>query len=317
MKIDSDAPVDSRLNHLPAAGAASLPGEDFGPQPGHSEHAAAAEPGTRVPSRAIPTDLDLADWEVLLSAATARLRMVVGGISGRAEPTPAQVCEGVLDCANSLEQIHMTLRHELDYRQRQAIELFDARTALAQLRADIVGGRAVEQCSEHRALHDHLTLLPNGHYFRQRLAHALAHDTFDRQALAVVVIGLEGLRPAGDDEVTGTGDQLLRIVASRLSRALRGSDMVSHMGGDEMACMLPGFAGQAALSHLACKLFDTVAAPVRIGMTTRVVRPSIGITLCPVERGTPEAVIEQAHAAMARARVCQSGYAFHDGALDS
>jgi len=316
MKMDAEAQVAGRLHHAPAVGASLLHGPRFAPQAGGAEQPRTAGARTGTPLQAIPTDLALTDWEVLLGAVTARLRTTVGATPGRAGPTPAQVSEGVLDCAKSLEQLHMTLRHELDYRHRQALELFDARTALAQLRADLSAGQALEQRAEHRALHDHLTLLPNGDYFCHQLAHVLAHDLCEGQALAVLVIGLEGLQPVDHEESQGMGDHLLRIVAARLSRALRSSDMVSHLGGGELACMLQGFADQAALSHLACKLFDTLAAPVRIGRTTRFVLPSIGIAFCTAEGGTPEAVMERAHVAMARAKAWQAGYAFHDRALD-
>ena len=107
-----------------------------------------------------------------------------------------------------------------------------------------------------------------------------------------------------------TGDELLKIVGSRLRCALRAQDMVSRLGGDEFGCLLSGPLHHDQLVHLACKLFDTVSAPVQIGRIRLIVRPSIGITTCPADGARTADLLKQADIAMYRAKRDQTGYAF-------
>ena len=86
--------------------------------------------------------------------------------------------------------------------------------------------------------------------------------------------------------------------------------MVSRLGGDEFACLVSNVPNRDQLIHLACKLFDTVSAPVQIGRCRLIVRPSIGITTHPADGATAAALLKHADIAMYRAKRDQTGYAF-------
>jgi diguanylate cyclase (GGDEF)-like protein len=294
--------------------AASSPSDPRGQSRAAPQHG--TEPNPVAPP-GLPWGVALGDWDELLSAVASRLRLTVA--DGRAGTeavgnlgVPAQVRADVLDCVTALEHLHMTLRHELDRRQQLEQEVFGARTALAQTRADKAMTQGDDRPVLQLTLHDPLTLLPNRHYFRQRLEHALAQDAAHVRAVAVLVIDLDGFKPVNDEHGDDIGDQVLRIVAARLYRAVRGADMLSRLGGDEFACLVDGVADREALCHLACKLFDAVSAPVKLGALRLVVQPSIGIAIRPAEGCSADALLTQADAAMRLAKRQQSGYAFHE-----
>jgi diguanylate cyclase (GGDEF)-like protein len=246
-----------------------------------------------------PSPHEEAEWELLLSAVRTRLSLTAGA-------APA-----VLDCVHDLGLLQGMLAHDLGRFQQLELDLFDTRTALAQARAELDGTRAGEQRARHLAQHDSLTLLPNRSHFRERLDDALGlSDHPLRQPLAVLYLDLDGFKPINDRHGHDAGDELLRIVAARLSRAVRAGDMVSRLGGDEFACLLADLPGRQQLCQLACKLFDAVSAPVKVGKLQLTVRPSIGIAICPTDGATTDALLKSADAAMYAAKRDRTGYAF-------
>jgi len=269
----------------------------------------------------VRSDIVIEDWEDLFSAVKARLREAVGGgLAATSEPNghdTGRIRASVLDCVAALDQLHTTLAHELSRRRQLQHEIFDAQAALAQARAELVGTRAGERHARHLALHDSLTTLPNRSFFRERLDHALAHVDPQPPALAVLYLDLDGFKSINDTHGHDAGDELLRIVAARLTRAVRAEDVVSRVGGDEFACLLADLLDREKLSHLACKLFDTVSAPLRIGQLQLTVRPSIGIAICPTDGVSAEALLKSADTAMYRAKRHQTGYAFFDRGIDT
>lgn len=261
-------------------------------------------------------DVAISDWGDLLLAVNARLRQIVGprGVTESGLPVsdvPAQVQGGVLECATALDQLQATLVHALGRGVQMERELRDIQAALVSARAELAGTKAGERHARHLALHDGLTQLPNRRHFHQRLG-SLLHSEGGPQALTVLYLDLDGFKAINDAHGHETGDELLRIVAARLARAVRAGDLVGRVGGDEFACLLCGALTREQLQHLACKLFDAVATPLRVGLLTLSVSPSIGIATCPGDGTTAEVLLRGADAAMYRAKRLRTGYSFVD-----
>ncbi|MFN0184301.1 MAG: diguanylate cyclase domain-containing protein [Aquabacterium sp.] len=241
------------------------------------------------------------------------LGAVIRRLGQLAERPAGQDVRGAMrDCVAALEQIGARLALARAQRLRQAPGLSAARSALVRARAEIAAARSDERRARWLSLHDDLTALPNRAYFGEWLGQALLSFDRPRLPLAVLYLDLDGFKPINDTHGHDVGDQLLRIVATRLARALRTEDVVSRLGGDEFACVLTNLAGRDQVSQVACKLFDLVSAPVSIGQLAVVVRPSIGIALCPTDGNTPEGLLRSADAAMYHAKRQGSGYAFFD-----
>ena len=264
-------------------------------------------------SAGVSADVSFVDWDDLFCAVKDRLKTIA---LDRLDPAPmpqqlvGQVKFTVFECVAALEQLHATLRHELGRQQKLALEFFDTQSALAQARAELSGMQAGERRARHLALHDGLTLLPNRGCFRERLDRALAHAGSQRGGLAVLYLDLDGFKAVNDAHGHAVGDDLLKIVAARLMRALRAEDVVGRLGGDEFACLLTDATGRDQLRQLACHLFDTVSAPVKIGQLKVSVRPSIGIAVCPDDGLTCDGLLNSADTAMYRAKREQSGHSF-------
>jgi len=268
----------------------------------------------QVPASRRATDVASCDWEDLFGAVKARLGAAADGMAGpAAQPTSAGLRQAKLvvgECITALDQLHYSMVNELGRRQNLELEVFDAKTELAQARAELVGTQEGERRARYLALHDSLTSLPNRGYFVERLEHALALAAPQRRPLSVMYLDLDGFKPINDAHGHAAGDELLRIVAARLSHAVRAEDMVSRLGGDEFGCLLSGLEGREQLAQLAGKVFDAVSAPCKVGALRLVVRASIGIAMWPGDGETPDALLHNADAAMYHAKRHNLRHAF-------
>ncbi len=253
----------------------------------------------------------------MFGAVEARLRLTVGERLDADSPWPEaaqHVRTSVLECVAALEQLHGTLSRALARLGQLEDEVQNKSAALADAHAELIGTQAEGQRARHMSLHDSLTSLPNRACFRERLDQVLSHSRPPARPVAMLYLDLDDFKHINDVHGHDTGDELLRIVAARLSRTVRSEDLVSRLGGDEFACLLIGVESRDHLSHLACKLFDAVSAPLQINAFRLTVRPSIGIAVCPSDGHTAEVLLKRADAAMYHAKRQKSGYAFFDAA---
>ncbi len=271
-------------------------------------------PGLRADDGAAAAPVDV------LQAMCTLLRQTAGAVPQADGDLPeyragAALCAELLACADAMERIERVLIDAGAQRQRLESQISRMQGELGQAREELAGTRVEERDARHMALHDSLTDLPNRRHFVQRLEQALGDAAPRRQPLAVLYLDLDDFKPVNDTHGHATGDEMLRIIASRLGRIMRNGDMVSRLGGDEFACLLEGLTDRAQLSHMACKVIDAISAPCKIGALQLRVRPSVGIALFPEDGHDAADLLRNADTAMYNAKRHQSGYAFFDEAL--
>ena len=91
-----------------------------------------------------------------------------------------------------------------------------------------------------RALHDSLTSLPNRRYFMYTLERhfALVAGSGKRESFAILNVDLDKFKWINDTFGHAAGDKVLVEVARRIKSALRSSDLVARVGGDEFLILL-------------------------------------------------------------------------------
>lgn len=264
---------------------------------------------------ASPCDHSQQSWVTIFNTVKCRLQSALMEAQHpcRDEREQSWMREWVRDCEADLSQLQVILEQEHAQRWQLEVNAFDAQVDLAKLRAELAASQAGELRTRHQALHDCLTALPNRLYFFSRLAQALETAPQQRAALAVFLVDLDGFKSINDAHGHAAGDALLGIVAARLTRAIRSDDMVGRIGGDEFACLLMNIRDRLQLSRLACKVYDTVSAPVKIGDLIIHVHPSIGVAIFPECGRTSHSLLQSADMAMYQAKREQTGYAFFEG----
>jgi two-component system cell cycle response regulator len=190
------------------------------------------------------------------------------------------------------------------------IRISRARTELAQARNEPDDAQRAAKRACYSALHDRLTLLPNGAYFRARLEQALVHTERPRQALSVLYLNLDGFTQIITTYGHDVGDELLKMVAARMLLAMRAEDMLSRLRNDEFACLVAGLPSQSQLSDMADNLLRAVSAPLTIGILPLCVNLNIGIATCPADGVSADVLLANAEFAMHLAKQHETGFAF-------
>jgi diguanylate cyclase (GGDEF)-like protein/PAS domain S-box-containing protein len=176
----------------------------------------------------------------------------------------------------------------------------------------------VEAELAHLAHHDGLTTLANRHTLQRQLGQALSLATRQQRPGALLLFDLDHFKEVNDAHGHVVGDQLLRMVASRLRPAFRESDTFARFGGDEFAVVAPDIAGPSGAADLAQRLIRLMAEPFRIGDGEVQIGISIGLTLFPEGGNDPDQLITRADRALYWAKHESRGQVrFYDRKLDA
>ena len=105
---------------------------------------------------------------------------------------------------------------------------------------DVTELRGIARQMSYQASHDALTGLVNRHEFERRLNDALETARSGRQTHVLCYLDLDRFKAVNDTSGHMAGDAMLREVAALVKDAVRDSDTVARIGGDEFALLLTG-----------------------------------------------------------------------------
>lgn len=172
---------------------------------------------------------------------------------------------------------------------------------------DISAHRITEEQLRHMATHDALTELPNRLLLSDRLRMTIARARRTGQGFSVAMVDLDGFKKVNDVLGHPIGDDLLRMATGRLVKALRDSDTLARVGGDEFVAILPGTVTQAEIKIVSNRLIATLQSPFEVQGHTIYIGASVGVAVYP-EHGDDEIKL-LAHADTAMYRAKETGKA--------
>jgi diguanylate cyclase (GGDEF)-like protein len=153
--------------------------------------------------------------------------------------------------------------------------------------------------TEHLALHDALTGLPNRRLLEDRLTKAVERAERNEARVAILLIDLDGFKQINDTYGHPVGDQVLREVAKRLQMRVRKADTIARAGGDEFLVVVSDLIQPQGADVLASKLAADLNEPIPLenGVQLRCCA-SIGVAIYPEDGQTVEALCAKSDAAM-------------------
>jgi len=180
------------------------------------------------------------------------------------------------------------------------------------------------------AYFDALTGLPNREQSRNRLIGAVEAAKQHGRMLAVLYLDLDNFKRVNDTLGHAVGDELLRLVATRLGNSLRQGNAdseagegarpgdLARLGGDEFMVMLPNLSCARDAGVVAERLIRDLREPMQLALNSLVVTPSVGIAICPQDGADADTLLRNADLAMYFSKRKNPGtLAFYDVAMNA
>ncbi|MGI3900102.1 MAG: diguanylate cyclase domain-containing protein [Janthinobacterium lividum] len=150
------------------------------------------------------------------------------------------------------------------------------RSDITAMKAALARVAEAHDVARHMASHDALTGLPNRVLFNERLDKAMQAFRDGGPAFSVLFLDLDHFKAVNDKLGHAGGDELLGVVAHRLSSGVRDGDIIARLSGDEFAMIVFGADAAAAAREVASALIVRVCAPYHLMTGPAAIGVSIG-----------------------------------------
>ncbi len=174
--------------------------------------------------------------------------------------------------------------------------------SILSLAQDVSSRIQAEERLQYMATHDGLTGLPNSVLLNDRLDAALSRARRAHGRVGVMFLDLDHFKDVNDTLGHRVGDVLLKELARRIRAALRQSDVLARISGDEFVVVLEDFPDESAPELVAHKILDEVRRPFQVDGNEIHVSASLGLALHPEDGSDAETLLKNADAAMYHAK---------------
>ena len=167
---------------------------------------------------------------------------------------------------------------------------------------DVTERKADQENLRHQAYHDILTGLPNRWLLQDRLGQAIAIARREKQHGALMFLDLDRFKKINDTLGHEFGDEVLLVVANRLSNMVREGDTLARLGGDEFVMLLTNLKNLVEASDIANRVLHEIKQPFQVRELDIRMGASIGIAGYPEHGKDAESLLKHADFAMYRAK---------------
>lgn len=176
---------------------------------------------------------------------------------------------------------------------------------------DITEQHKSSEIIRQHAYFDALTLLPNRFLSLDRLSQILKEAERSSEKIAVLFLDLDDFKKVNDSLGHEVGDKLLVEAAKRLTFAVRKSDTIGRLGGDEFIVLLRALVDNNNASDIAENLLNIFREPFQIDGRELILTLSIGIAIYPENSSSVSDLLRNADAAMYQSKALgRNAYSF-------
>ena len=168
---------------------------------------------------------------------------------------------------------------------------------------DITERKAMMDYVTHMATHDQLTGLSGRAHLQDRIVQAVERARRYGTKVAVFVLDLDQFKRINDSLGHWAGDQVLLETANRLRDAVRSSDTVARMGGDEFVVVMEDMVSVRDIESCAANLVTRFAPEMTVEGHQLHITASVGVSVYPDVHGDARQMLKWADAAMYSAKV--------------
>ena len=186
-------------------------------------------------------------------------------------------------------------------REWKQIEIDALHTASSILSAAVTRQRTDNRL-KHLATHDYLTNLPNRLLYEDHLNSAILRSQRSKKWVGLYVIDLDHFKKVNDMHGHPFGDKVLIEVGKRLQEAIRASDTVARIGGDEFVILGEDLSSAEDINRVAEKILSSFVQPISCDNFNIQIYPSIGISVYPINGNDREELMRFADIALYKAK---------------
>ncbi len=152
------------------------------------------------------------------------------------------------------------------------------------------------------AYYDQLTRLPNRALFKDRARQAIHLAKRNERIIGVLFLDLDSFSNINDSLGHTVGDELVRIIAQKLSENLRKSDTVARFGGDNFLLLINNLMDVKDLSGVADKVMSLFSEPFIYSGQEFYINANAGAAVYPVDGEDVGTLVKNAEVAMFSAK---------------
>lgn len=168
---------------------------------------------------------------------------------------------------------------------------------------DVTQRKAKEEELEKLANYDPLTNLPNRLLFKTHLRKSVAKAIRNKHIVAVIIFDLDRFKDINDSYGHTIGDELLKIITSRLLSRVREGDVVARLGGDEFAVILEHITHEDDVARVTDEILECISSACRLSNGVDVhINSSAGVVIAPRDGQNVEELFQHADSALYRAK---------------
>ncbi len=155
----------------------------------------------------------------------------------------------------------------------------------------------------YMVFHDKLTGLKNREAFIERLDQMIVESEREKGLYAILLCDIDNFKTVNESMGHKVADFCLQEISHRIGDAIRKSDLIFRVGGDEFAIILKNLNHEYDASRVAEKLLKDLSQPYHIlNQDINFMTISIGIALFPKDGNDRDTLIRHVHSALQNAK---------------